>query len=116
MEQVADHNLIMRMRTIPEIRFIIRLTLALALLPENLIILGFKVILRYARDEGNYIFRLVKPYLLYIWRNWVVREWRRRRMTVYGSAQRTNNVCESHNRMLRNAVGTHANIYMFLGK
>lgn len=115
MEQVASLGLIVQMRRIPEVRRIIRYTLALPLLPENLIMQGFRVIMQHARDEGNFIFRIVQPFLRYIWRNWVSRPWRRTRMSVFGSYQRTNNVCESHNRTLREAVGTHQNLYSFIG-
>ena len=115
MEQVRNLNLVQQMRRIPEVRTIIRLTLALPLLPENHIILGFHTIMRHARDEGLYIFRIVRGYLLFIWRYWVSRPWRRRRMCVFGSCQRTNNVCECHNRMLREIVGTHPNLYAFIG-
>lgn len=115
-QKVAELNLINRMRRMEEVKRIIRLTMGLPLLPEDLIIDGFFVILRHSRNEGNYIHRLVKPYLTYVWRHWVSRPWRRRRMTVYGSRQRTNNACESQNKTLREEAGTHSNVYMFIGK
>lgn len=94
MDEVHRLGLIGAMRGIEEVRFIIRLSLALPLLPENLIVQGYFVVLRHARDEGNYIFRLVLPFLNYVYTYWVSRPWRRRRMTVFGSQQRTNNCCE----------------------
>ncbi|KAJ1521839.1 hypothetical protein ONE63_003474 [Megalurothrips usitatus] len=107
LEHVAEYNLTNAMRNIPEVGRIIRLTFALGLLPPNDILLGFRAILQHARDEGNYIFNQVHPYLMYIWRYYVSRPWMRERMSVFGSAQRTNNVCESHNRTLHQQVHTH---------
>ena len=116
MEQVASLDLIRQMRRIQEVRQIIRLTLGLAVLPENMIVRGFRVLLQHARAEGNYIFNIVRPYLMYINTYWISRPWRRRRMCVHGSSQRTNNACESHNRQLRTTVGLHPNIYDFIRK
>lgn len=114
MVAVVELNLLRRMLIQP-VRRIIRLTLGLPLLQEHQIVRGFNVILTEARDEGNYIFHIVRPYLNYVYRNWVAPHWRRSRMCVFGSAQRTNNVCESHNRMIREKVGTHPNVYTFIG-
>ena len=114
--QVAELRLTARMRRIPEVRRIIRFTLALPLLPEDIIVRGFKPILQHARNEGNFIFRMVRPFLMFVWTYWVSRPWRRARMCVFGSAQRTNNVCEAHNSMLREVLGKHPNIYFFISK
>lgn len=85
MEQVAQYNLIRQIRQVPEIRRIIRYSLALPLLPENLIVRGFRILMEYARGEGRFIFRIVRLYLMFIWRYWVSRHWRRARMCVFGS-------------------------------
>lgn len=104
------------MRQIPEVRRIVRLTFGLGLLPEDLIVRGYMTILRHARDEGNYLYRMVHPFLVYVWTYWVSRQRTRCRMCVFGSQQRTNNACECHNRVLRQTVGTHPNIYAFIRK
>ncbi|KAK3919969.1 Ribonuclease HII [Frankliniella fusca] len=114
LQEVAELNLVNRMRNIEEVRRIIRLTLGLALLPEPFIVDGYHVILNHAVGEGNYIYRMVLPYLRYVWRYWVSRPWRRARMCVHGSSQRTNNACESQNKVLREECGIHSNVYMFL--
>jgi len=84
------------MRRIPEVRAIVRMTIALALLPDephdSYILRGFHIITRHAQDEGNYIFGIVQAFLQYVWTSWVGRPWLRRRMCVFGSLQRTNNV------------------------
>lgn len=104
------------MRRIPEVRRIIRLTFALGLLPVDMIVRGYHLILQHARLEGMYVFRMVRPFLVYVWDEWVSRPWRRARMSVFGSNQRTNNACESSNRALRQEVGTHPGIYAFIRK
>lgn len=114
-QQVAELSLINQMKRVVEVRKIIRLTMALALLPEDMILQGFQVIRTHARQEGRFIYRIVRPYLLYLWTNWVSRHWRRARMSVFGSSTRTNNACESQNRMLHKEVGTHPNVYLFIG-
>jgi len=94
MDEVHRLGLIGAMRNIEEVRFIIRLTLALPLLPENLIVQGYHVVLTHAVNEGNFVYRQVLPFLQFVYTYWVSRPWRRRRMTVFGSQQRTNNCCE----------------------
>lgn len=103
------------MRLIEPVRRIVHLTMAVPLLPENLISTGFLLVVREAIREGNYIYAMVRPYLQDIQRIWIRSARQRRRICVHGSAQRTNNACESHNRMLRNLLTPHPNIFIFIG-
>jgi len=115
-EMVAELHLLIAMRRIEEVRFIIKLTMGLPLLPEEYVVRGYRVILQHALNEGAYIYRIVGPYLTYVWRSWVSRPWRRARMVVHNSRQRTNNACESQNKVLNDEAGTHSNTFNFLGK
>ncbi|KAK3921644.1 Anthranilate--CoA ligase, partial [Frankliniella fusca] len=94
---------------------LIKLCCALPLLPLNHIQRGFFLILRQARQAGHRVYNVMRPFFSYVWRNWVGNrlwcEW----MCVFGSFHRTNNTCESHNRVLNNYVGVrHPNIYHFI--
>ncbi|XP_026290929.1 uncharacterized protein LOC113215512 [Frankliniella occidentalis] len=94
---------------------LVKLCCALALLPMRLIQRGFILILRQARQAGGRVYNRMRPFFAYVWRNWVGHPVRREWMCVFGSYHRTNNTCESHNRVLNNYVGIrHPNIYHFL--
>lgn len=70
-----------------------------------------------ARQAGLRTYRTLRPYFNYILTNWVGHPQRRRVMSVYGSAHRTNNTSESGMRVLNAEVGTKGpNVYNFLGK
>jgi len=114
LKKTAELNLIRPMRRVAEVRAIIQMTMALGLLPHALIMRGYYIILRHAREEGNYVFRMILPFLQYVWEYWVSRPVTRRRMCVFGSKQRCNNVCEAMNHTLRQVLGTHPNIYGFI--
>jgi len=92
------------------------MTMAVPLLPRDLMRMGLLVIRQEAIDEGNYIHQLVEPYLGYIYRSWIRSDRTRTTLCVYGSSLRTNNANESQNHALNKAVGVHPNIYGFIGK
>jgi len=104
------------MRDIHEVKRIVRLCMALPLLPRNYIRLGLLIITREAREEGNYINQIVQPFLQYIWTSWLRSDRTCSRLTVYGSEARTNNTCESQNKELNDAAGRHPSAYGFIGK
>lgn len=114
-QEAATLGMITTIRRTPQVRKIIRLTLALALLPEHLIVTGYRAILGRARKQPN-MCRLTKPFLLYVWRHWVSRPMHRSKMCFLASEQRVNNVCEENSHMLQEEVGPHAPIYAFFGK
>ena len=108
--------LIMTMMQTPEVRRIMQLTMILSLLPEHLIVTGYRAILEYARSQRNHIWRLARPFLLYVWRYWVSRPLLRSRMCLYGSNQQTSIICQLHLHILLDEVGTHPTIDVFIGK
>ncbi|KAK3925520.1 Pol polyprotein [Frankliniella fusca] len=107
-------HLIIPMREIEQVRRIVRLTMALPLLPVRHIRRGFRLILETARDEGQYIFNILIDFLNYVNNNWILSDARLRRMCVFGSEHRTNNACETNNRDLRKVLGNHPNIFLFM--
>lgn len=112
----CELGLIPWMRAFQEIREVIQLSIALPLLPENLMVLGYKIVVAFARRQGLLVLRRVRPFLLYLATYWIKRRWMRRRLCVYGSKQRTNNASESMNRCLRDTVGVHPGVYKFIGE
>ncbi|KAE8738407.1 hypothetical protein FOCC_FOCC016113 [Frankliniella occidentalis] len=110
----AQLHLVIPMREIDQVRRIVRLTMALPLLPRNHIRIGFRLIVQEARNEGQYIFNIVADFLNYVHNNWILSDVRIRRMCVFNSEQRTNNACESNNRDLRRILGNHPNIFLFM--
>ena len=98
-------------------KFLVKLCCALALLPSRYIRRGFHLIVREAFRHGARVYRRMRQFLAYVFRNWVNNRVRRQWMCVFGSFHRTNNTCECHNRMLRNYKGVaHPNIYCFIGR
>lgn len=94
---------------------LVRCFCALALLPERYIRRGFIILVRETRTHGPRVYRRMRPFIAYVLRQWVGNRERRQWMCVYGSIHRSNNTCESHNRMLLNFVGVpHPNIYNFI--
>lgn len=112
----GELGLIGFMRNIPAVRRIVRLTMALPLLPERFIRTGMLTVVHEARDEGPYVYGLVSDFLHYVYRNWVRPQRRLQRMCVYGSHQRTNNANECHNHILRRTLGLHPDTYRFIRK
>lgn len=89
---------------------------AIPLLPERHLMRGYLIVLNVALQEGRMLFRLLRPFLAYVLRYWIRNDERRRWMSVHGSQHRTNNACESHNRVLNDLCGAHPNVYIFLSK
>lgn len=102
------------MRDIPQVRRVVRLCMGLPLLPRGMMRTGLLVIRQEALDEGNYIFQLVEPFLLYIYTTWLRSDRTCDRLTVYGCL-RTNNACESQNHAVNEALPRHPNTYAFIG-
>ena len=68
-----------------------------------------------AKDEDIRVAYLLDPLFNYIERRWIANINRRKWMTFFKSMERTNNCCESHNRVLRAAVGAHRpNVFAFM--
>lgn len=116
MQEAVRLNLGVHLRNTPEIKALLKLCCALPLLPEEDIELGYRVIVLEAMNEGRAIYRLFKPFLMYLATYWITSEKRLRWMSVHGSFHRTNNASESHNKVLLNTLGVHANIYQFIRK
>lgn len=108
-------GLIIPMREILEVRRIVRLSMALPLLPRCYMRRGLFVVIREARDEGNFIYQTVHPYLQYIWTSWIRPDRTCARLSVFGSSVRTNNNCESNNKALRLECGLNPSVYGFIG-
>lgn len=86
------------------LRSIVRSILALPLLPAALIDRGLQTLIVEATRGGYFL--VLQPLF-----NYWIDTWGRQRffqfLSVFGVAHRTNNVCESANRLLRSKTGAH---------
>ncbi|XP_034253510.1 uncharacterized protein LOC117652588 [Thrips palmi] len=88
---------------------------SLALLPRRFIRRGYNLLVQETRQHGGRVYGRMRPFLAYLLRSWVAHPVKRPWMCVYGSIHRTNNTCESHNKMLGNfACVPHPNTYNFI--
>lgn len=88
---------------------------AIALLPRRYFRVGLQILRDAALEEDVAIAYLLRPFFTYVEQKWINNPNRRRWMSFYGAQYRTNNACETHNRMLRSKVGAHRpNIYVFI--
>ena len=72
---------------------------------------GFRLL-----QYGGRVYGRMRPFLEYLNRRWVAHPVRRPWMCVYGSVHRTNNTCESHNRVLKDFTRIpRPSIYNFIG-
>ena len=99
------------------VKYILKLCCALALLPERYMMRGFRLIVREAHGFGRVVYRQVRDFLNYVLRSWLNNDVKRRWMCFFGSFHRTNNTCESCNKILNRIMGlAHPNVYNFIGK
>ena len=68
-----------------------------------------------AQQESPIAAMILWPFFAYFNVSWLMRRYRREWMSFYDAIHRTNNACETHNKMLRKAIGAcRANIYSFI--
>ena len=102
-------------RAVPAVLVLIRQACAIALLPQALFNEALNILRDKARNENVVAAYLLWPFFQYVEDKWLNVNYRRRWMAFYKAAHRTNNACETHNRMLRTAVGAYRpNIFLFI--
>lgn len=102
-------------RAYPDLLHIIRKACCIALLPRRFFADGLQILKDEAMDTHYVIAYLLIPFFEYVERRWLNNAYRRRWMSLFNVEHRTNNSCETQNRMLRAAVGAYRpNIYTFL--
>lgn len=66
-------------------------------------------------DTDILIAYVLDPFFQYVEEKWLNKAYRRNWMSLFDADHRTNNSCETQNRMLREAVGAYRpNIYAFI--
>ncbi|XP_034254486.1 uncharacterized protein LOC117653153 [Thrips palmi] len=99
----------------PDVLEFIRKACAISLLPDNLYEEAMDVLKRRARNVNLVSAYLVRHFFTYVETKWLGMPHRRSYMNFWRCVHRTNNSCESHNRMLRKAVGAYRpNVYAFI--
>ena len=102
-------------RYLPELMNLIRKACAISLLPTRYFLTGLRLVRNEARETDIITAYLLEPFFDYVQERWINNANRRRWMSMFNSMHRTNNCCESHNKMLRKAVGAYRpNIYAFI--
>ena len=92
-----------------------RKTCAISLLPEELFDDALDILMARARAVDIVAAYLLQPFFEYVRTRWFENAFRRNWMLFYNCLLRTNNSCETHNRMLRKAVGAYRpNVYAFI--
>jgi len=87
----------------------------IALLPEEFFDDGLRVVMDAALQQSQIIAYLLQPFFDYVRDKWLGKAYRRQWMSLFNCQHRTNNACETHNRMLRRKVGAYRpNIYLFI--
>ncbi|KAK3908301.1 Cytoplasmic protein NCK2 [Frankliniella fusca] len=107
---------ILRYRKIlPSLVTYLRKATAISLLPRQYFMVGLRCLKDAAFEEDIRVSFLLEPFFDYVEERWIRNAVRRRWMTLFESEYRTNNSCETHNRMLRNKVGAYRpNVYLFI--
>ncbi|KAK3929544.1 UPF0251 protein [Frankliniella fusca] len=107
---------LMRFRkTLPDLFTYIRQACAIALLPVEFFNVGLNILKEKVLENDILMAFLLHPFFTYVERRWINNARRRNWMSLFESVERTNNSCESHNRMLRSAVGAHRpNVFLFI--
>jgi len=99
----------------PSLILYIRKACAITLLPVQYFYVGLGVIRDEAREDDIVVAYLLRNFFTYVEQKWIRNRTRRRWMNLFKSTERTNNLCESHNKMLRKAVGAYRpNIWAFI--
>jgi len=102
-------------RALPNLLTYVRMACAIALLPRRLFRVGLRVIKEEAFQDDILIRYLLEPFFTYVEDKWINNPNRREWMSLYKRRYRTNNACESHNRMLRKKVGAYRpNVFLFI--
>lgn len=101
------------MRENPTVKRIVQLCCSIPIAPHNHMRSALREITAEAR--ATIYFQDLLPYFWYIWETWLTGP-RYLRLSVSGCEHRSNNICESFNRLLAGELGPHhPNVYRFIG-
>ncbi|KAJ1522440.1 hypothetical protein ONE63_001630 [Megalurothrips usitatus] len=93
----------------------IRKACAITLLPPRYFLVGLGVLRDDARRENLVLAFLLVNFFQYVEDKWILNNNRRQWMRLFKAVHRTNNLCESHNKMLRKAIGAYRpNVWAFI--
>jgi len=100
---------------LPSLMDYLRKSCAIALLPVQYFRVALDILRRDAYEEDPLLYYLLHNFFEYMEFRWIGNRYRRLWMGFWESMHRTNNLCESHNRMLRKEVGAYRpNVYAFI--
>lgn len=102
-------------KALPELLTYLRKAAVISLLPRRYFMTGLRCIKTEAYEEDIRIAFLLDPFFDYVENKWIRSPVRRKWMSLYKSEYRTNNSCETHNRMLRAKTGAYRpNVFLFI--
>lgn len=100
---------------LPRLFEFIRKACVISLLPPEFFETGLQVVRNEARQADILIAYLLRQFFTYVQDKWLGHVSRKNWMTFYNALHRTNNSCETLNRLLRKAVGAYRpNVYLFM--
>lgn len=91
----------------------IKMSMALALLPAEDIVDGFRCVIQYCQE--NHVDVILHDFLHYMYNFWL-KKIGVDSISVCGLEHRSNNGIESGNKKINHSVGIHPNIWKFMGK
>ncbi|KAE8745172.1 hypothetical protein FOCC_FOCC008238 [Frankliniella occidentalis] len=108
-------RLVRYMRHFPDIKKVLMKAVAISLLPSQYFERALQIIKGDIRRRNAVVYYLMRGFFNYVNDEWIANNRRRGWMCFFNKADRTNNACESHNRMLHNKVGAHRpNVWQFI--
>ncbi|KAK3931471.1 Ral guanine nucleotide dissociation stimulator-like 2 [Frankliniella fusca] len=96
-------------------RKVLRQCSAISLLPVEHFQRALDLIKLSVRRRDVVVYYLMRHFFQYVDNKWINNDRRRREMCFFNSTDRTNNACESHNKMLQKKMGAHRpNVWAFI--
>ncbi|KAJ1521126.1 hypothetical protein ONE63_002826 [Megalurothrips usitatus] len=100
---------------VPGLLGMIKKACGICLLPSPFFEEGLQILENDAREEDVVLGFILAPFFQYVRDRWIHHPRRRDWMEFYNCTIRTNNACETHNKMLRAEVGAYRpNVYAFI--
>lgn len=107
---------ILRFRNdLPTLLDYIRKATAISLLPRQFFLPALEVLRAAALQEDRLLAYVLRPFFEYVQTRWINNPYRNNWMSLFNADFRTNNACETTNRMLRRKTGAfRPNVFLFI--
>lgn len=114
-KKARNLRLIRYHKIFPSLFTYINKAINIALLPPDLFEDALGILRDESFEEDVVLWHLLTPFFNYVQERWITNVARKEWMSCFNSEHRTNNSCETHNRMLRKKVGAYRpNVFLFI--